>query len=205
MFTGIIQSLGTINQINPVGDGIRIRVDLASLDINKVNLGDSVAINGTCLTVTDLDGGFACFDVSRETLDKCLISKWHVGDSVNLELALTLQTPIGGHLVSGHVDGTGELVYSHSSEQYTTMQFKTSKDIGRFIAAKGSITVDGISLTSNVVSDSGDETSFEVMLVPHTLANTTLGNIRAGQMVHLEIDLIARYLQRLNEADNGTN
>ena len=200
MFTGIIQSIGRIRGIEHSNTGLALNIELGGLDVSSIALGESISVNGTCLTVTQIQDGLARFDVSDETLDKCLISNWQLGDAVNIEPALTLQTPIGGHLVSGHVDGAGELVMRQVWDDYTEMRFRTSKTIGQFIAIKGSITIDGVSLTSNKVTDDGDQTDFEVMLVPHTLANTTLGGMRVGHKVHLEIDLVARYLQRLNEA-----
>ncbi|NKB62033.1 MAG: riboflavin synthase [Gammaproteobacteria bacterium] len=204
MFTGIIQSVGKIISSQPLSGGLELVIDLGALDSSRINLGDSIAVNGTCLTVTKIEGTRACFDVSTETLDKCLISEWSRDDFVNLELALTLNTPIGGHLVSGHVDGTGVLLKCIPGEEYTRMVFKASRDIGRFIATKGSVTVDGISLTSNSVTDNSEYTEFDVMLVPHTLANTTLGRAKVGMSVHLEIDLVARYLQRLIDSDSGS-
>ena len=130
-----------------------------------------------------------------------LIETWEAGDSVNLECALTLQKSLGGHLVTGHVDGTGELIERQDATESTRMTFETTGKIGRFIAIKGSVAVDGISLTSNTVKDVGDATRFEVTLVPHTLSMTTLGSLRERDRVHLEIDLIARYLERMNESD----
>ncbi len=203
MFTGIVQSIGKIVQAQQISGGLRLIIDLGMLDPTGISLGDSVAVNGACLTVTHIDGSDASFDVSAETLGKCLIGDWSEGDVVNLELALTLQTPIGGHLVSGHVDGTGILVKCEPGESYTRMVFSTSRQIGRFIATKGSVTIDGISLTTNSVNDRVDFTEFDVMLVPHTLASTTLGRARAEMSVHLEIDLVARYLQRLIESNDG--
>ena len=204
MFTGIIESLGVIRKLEDASadaTGIVIGVELGTLPVDNINIGDSIAINGTCLTVTRLDQSLAQFDVSAETLSKCLIGGWQVGESVNLERALTLQTPLGGHLVSGHVDGTGILVSRVDAGDSTWMKFEAPRAIGKFIAVKGSITIDGISLTSNLVNDLGEVTSFEVTLVPHTLTITTLGVMAEGQKVHLEIDLVARYLQRMSDSD----
>ena len=200
MFTGIIETLGSIESLEKGDDGAVLRVDLNEIKASEINVGDSIAVNGVCLTVTRLEHDVAQFDVSPETVTKCLIDEWQVGDSVNLESALTLEKPLGGHLVSGHVDGTGLLVERHDADEATRMTFETPIKIGRFIAIKGSITVDGISLTSNTVEDSDQITRFEVTLVPHTLANTTLGSLRENSRVHLEIDLVARYLARLNES-----
>ena len=201
MFTGIIQSVGELLSSDVCADGIKILVNAGKLDVTNVNLGDSIAVNGACLTVTSLEGDNVSFDVSSETLSKCLIGNWTTGQSVNLELALTLETPIGGHLVSGHVDGVATLHTRRLLDDYTEMVFETNGQIGKFLATKGSATVDGVSLTTNTVWDEGDKTLFKVMLVPHTLENTTLDLLQEEMAVHLEIDLIARYLQRLTEAN----
>ena len=207
MFTGIILAKGTILGIeksratSTSSMGLELWVDIAGLELTAIHIGDSIAINGTCLTVTQLDQTAARFDVSGETLSKCLIGHWQVNQQVNLETALTLQTPLGGHLVSGHVDGIGHLDKRVDSADSTWMQFSASRDIGKFIAIKGSITVDGISLTTNHVFDEGEETCFEVTLVPHTLNKTNLGTLNVDDNVHLEIDLLARYLQRMMESE----
>lgn len=200
MFTGIIETLGSIVSLQKGDDSVVMQVDLNALKDKQIQIGDSIAVNGMCLTVTRLDRGIARFDVSPETVNKCLVSHWQVGDRVNLERALTLQTPLGGHLVSGHVDGTGVMVGRHDAAESTLMQFETPREIGRFVAIKGSVAVDGISLTSNAVKDRGEVTSFEVALVPHTLGVTTLGSLQLNARVHLEIDLVARYLARMSES-----
>jgi len=197
MFTGIIQSLGKIVDSSVNDEGLCLGVQLGELDCVAVNIGDSIAVNGACLTVTDLEDSTARFDISEETLDKCLIGTWKEGDTVNLELALTLNTPLGGHLVSGHVDTTAILIDRERFDQYTKMRFQIDKTFGRFVAAKGSVAIDGISLTTNRVFDRENKTEFDVMLVPHTLSNTTLGTLLPEHKVHMEIDIIARYLSRL--------
>ena len=204
MFTGIIETLGSIVSLQKGDDSVVMQVDLNALKEKQIQIGESIAVNGVCLTVTTIDQGVARFDVSPETMNKCLVSNWKVGDSVNLERALTLQKPLGGHLVSGHVDGTGLLVERRDIAESAIMRFETPREIGRFIAIKGSVTVDGISLTSNVVADRDEVTSFEVTLVPHTLGATTLGSLQPNARVHLEIDLVARYLARMNESDRET-
>lgn len=201
MFTGIIESLGTIRSLDRNDDGITLWIDLAGLDTSTTRVGDSIAVNGTCLTVTRQEGNEARFDVSGETLSKCLIGQWQETDRVNLERAMTLATPLGGHLVSGHVDGIGTLVQRRDDADSSWMQISTNRDIGRFIAIKGSLAVDGISLTSNKVYDEGEVTYIELTLVPHTLAMTTLSNLESGNKVHIEIDLIARYLDRMSQSD----
>jgi len=201
MFTGIIESLGTIVSKHEAAGGVVLQIDLGELDASALAIGDSIAVNGACLTATRFEDNSVRFDVSPETLSKCLIGEWKIGDKVNLERALTLQKPLGGHLVSGHVDGTGRLIERRDGSDTTWMQFEAPRAIGRYIAVKGSITIDGISLTSNTVKDADENTRFEITLVPHTLAMTTLGNLIEGDHVHLEIDLVARYLERMNQAD----
>lgn len=206
MFTGIIESLGSIVAIetaNQAGESnaLVLHVALGKLPLDNLHIGDSIAVNGACLTVTSLAKSTARFDVSAETRSQCLIGDWRVGDVVNLESALTLQTPLSGHLVSGHIDGSGNLLSRRDNTQCSWLQFETPRSIGRFIAVKGSIAIDGISLTSNRVVDSADTTRFEVALVPHTLTMTTLGRLTVGSAVHLEIDLVARYLHRIAQSD----
>ena len=197
MFTGIIEARGSIAGIEPVPDGLTLFVDLGNLEPETIRTGDSIAVNGVCLTVTRLDGDIGRFDVSRETLDRCLVGNWKVGDGMNLESALTLSKPLGGHLVSGHVDGTGVLDAVVAGEESTWMRIRVPRNLGCFVAIKGSVAVNGVSLTSNRVRDDGEETVFELTLVPHTLSMTTLGNLAAGDGVHIEVDILARYLQRL--------
>ena len=200
MFTGIVQGMGGVLEIQSIADGKRISVDLSSLEHESINIGDSVAVNGACLTVVQLNDGVADFEVSKETLSKCLIDNWKIKDLVNLELALTLQTPIGGHLVSGHVDGTATLIEQTNNAEFTAMEFKTNSEIGQFIATKGSITLDGVSLTINKVSDQASFCHFETMLVPHTLNVTSLGSLKKSSRVHVEVDQIARYIHRMMES-----
>ena len=197
MFTGIIQAIGILEQVTDTESGRRVTMNLGDLALEDIKHGDSVSVNGACLTITGLANGNATFDVSPETLDKCLVNEWSVSDRVNLELALDLQTRLGGHLVSGHVDGTGSLVNIDSGIDFTRMDFSVNQELGKFIAPKGSIAVDGVSLTTNEVADDSNATVFTVMLVPHTLANTTLGLLRKGSKVHIEVDMVARYIYRM--------
>ena len=203
MFTGIVQSLGNLQSIVESSNGVKLTIDVSGLDTGTITPGDSVAVNGACLTVTGLEQGNATFDVSSETLDKCLIGTWETGHVVNLELALTLQTPLGGHLVSGHVDGKGVVTKISRHSEFTGMSFKVSKDIGKFIAEKGSVAVDGVSLTTNKVKDVENSSVFEVMLVPHTLECTTLGKLEQGSLIHIEVDQVARYIHRMQQCDSG--
>ncbi|WP_424946630.1 riboflavin synthase [Candidatus Spongiihabitans sp.] len=199
MFTGIIQSIGSVTAISSAADGARLSIDLKQLDLERVRLGDSIAVNGACLTINRREQNIAHFDVSRETLATCLIAEWPVGERINLELALTLQTPIGGHLLSGHIDGTAKLADRQDQHGFAVMRFETDGAIGKFIAVKGSVAIDGVSLTVNKVTDDNHRTQFEIMLVAHTLAGTTLGGLEQDSRVHVEVDQVARYIQRLSE------
>ncbi len=201
MFTGIIQSLGEVVSNTVTRTGSRLGIALSALDPARIQLGDSIAVNGTCLTLTELEKNTGYFDVSAETLGRCLIGDWKAGQAVNLELSLTLESRLGGHLVFGHVDGVGKLVERREESEFSTMRFEVDQaTIGRLVAEKGSIAIDGVSLTTNAVVDHGSTTGFEVMLVPHTLENTTFGTLREGMRVHLEVDQVARYIHRLWES-----
>ena len=200
MFTGIVQSVGEIISSQEISDGVELYVNPGKLSLDSTSLGDSVSVNGVCLTVTDVNNGIMRFDVSKETLSKCLVENWQKGTRVNLETALTLETPIGGHLVSGHVDGTATLQSRKDGDEFSHFVFNVNSSLGRFVATKGSVALDGVSLTSNSVSDD-KLTVFDVMLVPHTLQNTTLGDLHEGHLVHLEVDQISRYVHRLYQFD----
>ena len=193
MFTGIIQAVGKITSLDQRGGDMRIGIATGKLPMVDVALGDSIAVSGVCLTVIDMsDTGFQA-DVSGETLRCTIIGDLALGDEVNLEKALTLSTPLGGHLVSGHVDGVGHVVSRSEDSRSVQFTLRAPDELARYIAAKGSITVDGVSLTVNVV----DGADFELNIVPHTLAETTLSGYRAGRRINLEVDLVARYLERL--------
>jgi riboflavin synthase len=193
MFTGIIQGTGVIRRSRVLGLDLTLTVDMGDPGQNRVEPGDSVAVDGVCLTVTGVDGGELCFDVSRETLSRTLLGARVVGDAVNLELALLPADRLGGHFVTGHVDGIGCLEMVERVGSSSKMRFSAPAGLSRFIAEKGSICIDGVSLTVNAVTDD----SFEVNIVPHTLQVTTAGDFASGRRVHLEIDIIARYLDRL--------
>ena len=193
MFTGIIQAIGTIRDLQAKGGDLRLSIATGKLDLADVALGDSIAVNGVCLTAIALDNdGFAA-DVSRETLNLTSLGNLTRGSFVNLEKALTLQTRSGGHLVSGHVDGLGEILSRKEDARSVRFIVKAPDDLARYIAHKGSITVDGTSLTVNKV----DGANFELNIVPHTLAETIMASYHSGMKVNLEVDLIARYLERL--------
>ncbi|GAB2887710.1 riboflavin synthase [Microbulbifer echini] len=193
MFTGIIEAVGEIAELNPQGGDLRVRVRSGKLDLADVQLGDSIATNGVCLTVVGLPGDGYWADVSAETLDVTSVGRWKKGDRVNLEKALTPQTRLGGHIVSGHVDGIGEVVWRKSEARAERFRLRAPDNLARYIAHKGSITVDGTSLTVNAV----DGAEFELTIVPHTLQETIMQAYSAGTRVNLEVDLIARYLERL--------
>jgi len=193
MFTGIIQAIGRIEGLEPRGGDARIRVETGSLTLGGVQLGDSIAVNGICLTViTRSEGGFAA-DVSRETLGVTTLGGLKPGSRVNLEKALTLSTPLGGHLVSGHVDGMGRLLERRVDGRSLRLRIESPTELARYIAPKGSICLDGVSLTVNRVEGA----RFELNIVPHTLRETIIGDYQEGCAVNLEVDLIARYLERL--------
>lgn len=197
MFTGIVETVGTIAALQPQGADSRVVITAPGLDLTEVSLGDSIAVNGICLTVVTLLGdGFAA-DVSAETLSHTAFSQLKAGSRVNLEKALTPSTRLGGHLVSGHVDGLGEVLQRHDEGRSVRFRIQAPAGLARYIARKGSITVDGVSLTVNEV----DGAIFGLNIVPHTLAGTTLCELRSGQRVNLEVDLIARYLERLLQGD----
>lgn len=193
MFTGIIQAVGHIAGSEARGGDLRLRVATGKLDLADVRLGDSIATNGVCLTVIELPGDGFVADVSLETLNHTTLATLKTGARVNLEKALTPQTRLGGHLVSGHVDGVGEVVSLHPDARSTRYRLRAPAALARYIAHKGSICVDGVSLTVNAV----DGAEFELNIVPHTLAETVFGDYRAGSRVNLEVDVIARYLERL--------
>jgi riboflavin synthase len=193
MFTGIIQAVGSIRRRESRGDDMRLRIATGGLDLSAANIGDSIAVNGVCLTAVTLGADSFEADVSGETLNRSTLGALREGDPVNLEPALTLATPLGGHLVSGHVDGLGEVLERRPDGRSEQFRIKAPDQLARYIAEKGSICVDGVSLTINAVVGS----VFSLNIVPHTLTATTLGDFRPGRKVNLEVDLIARYLERL--------
>lgn len=193
MFTGIIQSVGQIAQIQPKGEDTRLYIKTAKLNLNDVQLGDSIAVNGVCLTAVELPGDGFWADVSGETLAKTTLAKLKPGSPVNLEKALTPTTRLGGHLVSGHVDGVGEVVFREPAGRSEHFQIRAPQELAHYIAKKGSVCVDGISLTVNDVNGS----IFDLNIVPHTLEETIMDQYQTGTQVNLEVDIIARYLERL--------
>ncbi|MGH8549685.1 MAG: riboflavin synthase [Methylococcales bacterium] len=193
MFTGIIQSIGKVNNLEPRGSDVWITVDIGKLSIEEIDAGDSIAVNGVCLTAVKTIGNSFAADVSNATLSCTTLQEFRAGTPVNLELALTPSTRMGGHIVSGHVDGVGVIRRKVPDGRSMCFEIGMPKDLARYVAVKGSISVDGISLTVNGVN----RDRFQVNIVPHTLAKTTLGTAMIGQRVNLEVDLVARYLERL--------
>jgi len=199
MFTGIIQSIGTIADLQPKGGDMALVVNTGKLDMSDVALGDSIAVNGVCLTAIAMTESSFTADVSRETLSLTSLGALSKGSSVNLEKALTLQTRLGGHMVSGHVDGLGEVESRHNDGRSERFKIKVPDELAKYIAAKGSITIDGVSLTVNVV----DGAFFEINIVPHTIQETIIGSYQAGTKINLEVDVVARYLERLIQGDEA--
>ena len=198
MFTGIVQATGRIAARDGAADGVRVRIDAAALGVAEIAVGDSIAVSGCCLTVVAIDAHVLAFDVSAETL--ACTAGFDVGREVNLEKSLRLSDRLGGHLVSGHVDGMGVVAafapVSTDAQGSWYLSIDAPVALARYIASKGSIAVDGVSLTVNGV----DGARFTVNLIPHTLAATTLRQLAVGRPVNLEVDVIARYVERLRSA-----
>ena len=192
MFSGIVADVGTIIKSENREGGLRLAVETRELGLDDVQLGDSIAVNGVCLTVVKMQDKVFTVDVSRETLN-CTVGLDRQGARVNLEKALRLSDRLGGHLVSGHVDGVGEVTSFTDLGESWKLTLRAPQNLAKYIAAKGSITVNGVSLTVNRVSGA----EFELNLIPHTLAMTTLNELKVGARVNLEIDLIARYVERM--------
>ena len=199
MFTGIIEAIGTIRALSPKGGDVRVYVETGKLDLGDVKLGDSIAVNGVCLTAVELPGNGFWADVSRETLACSAFIDLKIGSKVNLEKALTPTSRLGGHLVSGHVDGVGEVISREDNARAVQFKIRAPRELAKYIALKGSITVDGTSLTVNGVNGA----EFELTIVPHTLGETVMADYRAGRQVNLEVDLLARYLERLLLGDQA--
>ncbi len=193
MFTGIVQAIGHVSALTQGAQHQRLTIEAGALPLADVKLGDSIAVSGTCLTATTLEDGTFAVDVSPETLAHTTLGELQIGSAVNLEKALTLADRLGGHLVSGHVDGVGTVVARELRADYVYFRIRAPAGLARYIAHKGSICVAGVSLTVNAVEGA----EFDLLLIPHTLRATTLGTLEIDSRVNLEVDLIARYLERL--------
>ena len=196
MFTGIIQGVGRLAGLEPRGGDVRLQVEVGSLAFENVELGESIAVNGVCLTVVEFDASSFSADASNETLSLTTLGGLAEGDALNLERAMRPVDRLGGHMVSGHVDGVGRVAAIEPDARAQRWRFEASPDVLRYVAKKGSICVDGVSLTVNEVDDAG----FEVALIPHTVQHTRFAHTGVGDPVNLEVDLIARYVERLLQA-----
>ena len=193
MFTGIIQSLGQIVVIHEDQGDKHFAIQTNFNNMSDVAIGDSIACNGVCLTVTSIESDTISVDVSLETLAKTQVGQWQIGTSINLEKSLCLKDKLGGHLVSGHVDAVAQCLSIEPSARSTVYHFKIPKELDKYVVKKGSIAVNGVSLTVNSIKDS----VFSVNLIPHTLAHTNLGQLKIGDEVNIEIDTIARYVEKM--------
>ena len=199
MFTGIISAIGDIANHEQRGGDVRLTIRTGNLGLSDVKLGDSIACNGACLTAVELTGEGFIADVSVETLNLTTIGNWKTGSRINLEKAMQATDRFGGHIVSGHVDGIGEVVSLHEDARSWRFRIRAPQELAKYIAHKGSITVDGTSLTVNIV----DGAEFELNIVPHTMTHTVMGDYQVGTKVNLEVDLVARYLERLLLGDKA--
>ncbi|HEY3644060.1 MAG TPA: riboflavin synthase [Gammaproteobacteria bacterium] len=193
MFTGIIQAIGKIEALTPQGGDLRLSIATGELPMQDVNIGDSICVNGCCLTVIAKREHAFDADVSKETLSLTTLGALKAGSPVNLEKSLTMSTPLGGHIVSGHVDGLGTVKSRREEARSVRFDIQVPANMKKYIAHKGSVSVDGVSLTVNAVQDD----VFDVNIIPHTLAHTIFGDYRPGSRVNLEVDVVARYVERM--------
>lgn len=201
MFTGIIEACGQIAALEKQGGDCRLRIQAGSLDMTDVKLGDSIAIDGVCLTVVKFDAHSFEMDVSAESLDKTTLGDFSIGRKVNLEKAMRLSARLGGHVVSGHVDGVGTIeVLEHVGESLH-LCIRVPETLAKYVATKGSVCVDGVSLTVNKI----EAAVFDINIIPHTADVTTIGEYQVGRRVNIEVDIIARYLERLLLGDKAAN
>ena len=199
MFTGIISAIGDITNLEERAGDARLTIRTGNLSLTDVQLGDSIACNGACLTVIELTGQGFVADVSVETLNLTTIGNWQTGSRINLEKAMRATDRLGGHIVSGHIDGIGEVVALEEDARSWRFRIRVPREIAKYIAHKGSITLDGTSLTVNIV----DGAEFELNIIPHTMTHTVMGDYKIGSKVNLEVDLVARYLERLLLGDKA--
>jgi riboflavin synthase len=204
MFTGIVSALGTVREVQPIGGSHDLRLVIGTAPVflarpAPAELGASIGCSGVCLTAVDFGGDWFAVDASAETLSKTTLGEWRPGTRVNLERPLRMGDELGGHLVAGHVDGTAEVISATPEHGSVRWRFRVPRDLAPFIAPKGSIAIDGVSLTVNKV----DRESFGVNIIPHTAAVTTFGTLQPGARVNIEIDMMARYVARLRDFDRG--
>ena len=202
MFNGIVETQGLVSTRVARGNDLSLDVDAAGFEKTAVKVGDSVLVSGVCLTVVRVQGTRFGFDISTETLGRTRLGKLMEGDMVNLELAMPADGRFGGHLVTGHVDGSGDLEAQQATARSVKMTFRCNRTLAPYVVEKGSVCVDGVSLTVNRVIDEEHYFRFEVNVIPHTLAITTLGALKTGEKVHIEVDPIARYLKRIHDCSD---
>ena len=198
MFSGIVETTGSIQRVGPSEQGVEVWIHTGALDLNDVKVGDSLAVNGVCLTLTEIQWEAVKVFVSNETVSRTQFSTYRHGSPVNLEKPLTLSQGIGGHFVAGHIDAIGDCVGLARDGASVCLRIKIPKKLGPYVAEKGSITIDGVSLTVNTVLDRSKSTEFTVNVIPHTMQVTTLGQISLNDRLNVEVDLIARYIDRLS-------
>lgn len=198
MFTGIVATVGKVVSLTPEAGGTHIRIDTGNLDLGLVQAGDSICVSGVCLTIAEIDVAAFQADLSPETLATTTLGELRVGSRVNLEKALSLASPLGGHMVTGHVDGVGKIVENESQQRCVRMEIEVPKELVKYICRKGSVCIDGVSLTVN--ADLGQRISLQ--LIPYTLETTTLRERAIGQMVNIEVDILARYTESLLNGQN---
>ncbi len=196
MFTGIIETVGKIEQMRHADGGVQIAFSAGTIDLAGLDIGDSIAVNGTCLTVTAIENNMLQVFASDYTISCTCMSSYRIGTEINLETAVKANQPLGGHMVSGHVDGTAQCMTIKNYGESTKMAFAIERNIGRYLAEQGSVAIDGVSMTVNSISESGNTTTFEVTLIPHTRHSTTLGSIVVENEVNIEVDLLSRYAER---------
>ena len=197
MFSGIVETVGILRQISHSENGAEAHIDTGSVDLGDAEIGDSLAVSGICLTVTEIEADAVKVFVSNETLSCTVFGSYREGTRLNLERPLRMNQGLGGHFVSGHVDGIGRCVQSARDGASLRLEVKVPQRLGRFIATKGSIALDGVSLTINSAIDDAESTIFSVNIIPHTLKATTLGCLSVGDRLNIEVDVIARYVDRL--------
>ena len=204
MFTGLVETVGKVMAIDHRGEDFAVTINASGLDVSAITLGDSIAVSGVCLTVTQKTATDIAMDVSKETIDCTNFKELQPGTEVNLEQAVTPTTRLGGHLVSGHVDGLGTVEFMREDSRSVRIGIRVPQALAKYIAVKGSVCMDGVSLTINNV----DDTLFDVNIIPHTMQMTTLKHYQVGRMVNIEVDVVARYLERLltcQEKNDGSN